>query len=98
MDDGVVADDDAGVEDGIAADLSPVSDDRSYLDHPCFDVAFRQMEDDGLPVRADVGCDGTRSKMRSVSKDAVSDVGDLLSILSHIAVSLRMELLLTQDS
>ena len=36
----------AGVEDGIAADLSPVSDDRSYLDHPCFDVAFRQMEDE----------------------------------------------------
>ena len=54
----------------------------------------------GLPhVLEEKGDINKMNYLKSLNKKIyLADLGDLLSILSHITVSLRMELLLTQDT
>ena len=54
---------------------------------------------DFLHVLEEKGDINKMNYLKSLNKKIyLADLGDLLSILSHITVSLRMELLLTQDT
>ena len=64
----------AGIEDRVAADLSPVAHDGAELAQPGLVGAFRRADDNRRLVEPEVGTDRAGAKVGSVAQDGIADV------------------------
>ena len=71
---GVRADDTAGIENGIAADIDPVAQDRADLAKTCGCMCPVAVDHDILLVSLDIGSDGAGAHMSMESQYTVADI------------------------